>query len=134
MLDAAEKPPDNGGVKLPVPTLLLSAALLPLLATGCGPDSAHPQQQTALHEQNTVLRDEIARMEALIRQAGEDVPDLADQIARREQEVKAAVDELCRLTDQEGRMKKRALELQGRLDAFQYTFSQMQKDLTQAAK
>ncbi len=102
--------------------------------TACGPRSANPQQLTALHEQNTLLRNEIARMETLIRQAGEDVPGLADQIAQREQEVKAANEELCRLTERETELKKRALRLQGRLDAFQHSFTQMQKDLTNATK
>ncbi len=89
---------------------------------------------TALHEQNAVLRDEIARMELLIRQAGEDVPDLADQIAHREEAVKSATEELCHLTQKETDLKLRVLQLQGRLDAFQHSFQQMQKDLTQATK
>ncbi len=85
---------------------------------------------TALHEQNALLRDEISRMETLIRQAGDEVPGLADQITRREQEVKAAVEELCRLTERETQLKLQVLNLQGRLDAFQHNFSQMQKELT----
>ncbi len=123
------------GVKFPLRALFLPAvAVLPLLVAGCGPRSANPQQMTALHEQNTLLRDEIARMETLIRQAGEDVPGLADQIAQREQEVKTATEELCRLTERETELKLRALRLQGRLDAFQHSFTQMQKDLTNANK
>ncbi len=123
-----------GSVKFPLPTLLLPALVLPLLSTSCGPRSSNPHQMSALHEQNTLLRDEIARMETLIRQAGDDVPGLADQIAQREQEVKTAVDELCRLTERETQLKLRALRLQGRLDAFQHSFTQMQKDLTQSTK
>ncbi len=114
--------------------LLLSAALLPLVVAGCGPRSANPHHMTALHEQNSLLRDEIARMETLIRQAGEEEPELADRIAQREQEVKAATDELCRLTERETELKLRALRLQGRLDAFQHSFTQMQKNLTQSSK
>ncbi len=134
MLDAHARTADNGSVKLPLHVVLLSACLLPLFATGCGPRSANPHQMSALHEQNTLLRDEIARMETLIRQAGEDVPGLAEQIAQREQEVKVAVDELCRLTERETELKLRALRLQGRLDAFQHSFTQMQKDLTNSSK
>ncbi len=104
-----------------------------LLLTACGPRSANPQQLTALHEQNALLRDEIARMEALIRQAGDETPGLADQIAQREQEVKAAIDELCQLTRRETELKLRAIHLQGRLDTFQHTFSQMQKELTNSS-
>ncbi len=132
MLDARPATADNGRVKFPLPFLLLSGTCLLLVA--CGPRSANPQQMTALHDQNTLLRDEIARMETLIRQAGEDVPGLADQIAQREQEVKAATDELCRLTEQETELIKRVLRLQGRHDAFQHSFSQMQKELTNTSK
>ncbi len=121
-------------MKLTSSPLLLSAALLPLLATGCGPRSANPHQMTALHEQNTLLRDEIARMETLIRQAGEDVPGLVDQITQREQDVKAANEEYCQLTESETALKLRALRLQGRLDAFQHAFTQMQKNLSPSSQ
>ncbi len=133
-LDARAGSADNACVKLPLPAILLSACLLPLLATGCGPRSANPHQISALHEQNTLLRNEIARMENLISQAGDDVPGLADQIAQREQEVKRATEELCHLTERETALKLRALRLQGRLDTFQHSFTQMQKELTNSSK
>ncbi len=104
------------------------------LLAGCGKQAANPEQLTALHEQNTLLRDEIARMETLIRQAGEDVPGLAEQIAQREQEVKEAAEEYVRLTNKETDMKVRVLHLQGRLDAFQHSFNQMQKELTHSSR
>ncbi len=130
MLDAHPAAADNGCVKFPLPQLLcFAAASLPLL-TGCGPRSSNPQQLTALHEQNALLRNEIARMETLIRQAGDDVPGLADQITQREEAVRTATEELCRLTQQETDLKLQVLHLQGRLDAFQHSFLQMQKDLT----
>ncbi len=131
MLDAAPAPRIIEGVKFPLPQIFLAAAcLLPLALTACGPRSANPKQVTALHEQNTQLREEIARMEALIRQAGDEQPELAADIARREQEVKAAVEELCRLTNKETELKLRVIHLQGRLDAFQHSFNQMQKELS----
>ncbi len=133
-LDAIPSTADNGCVKFTLPVLLLAAASLPLVLVGCGPRSANPQQMTALHEQNALLRDEIARMETLIRQAGEEDPALAERIAQREQEVKAATEELLRLTRQETDQKLRVLRLRGRLDAFQHNFSQMQKELTNASK
>ncbi len=128
-LDAHPASADNQSVKLTLSHLLLSAALFPLLLAGCEPRSASPHQLTALHEQNTLLRDEIARMETLIRQAGDDVPGLTEQIAQREQEVKAASEEYCRLTKLETQLKLRTLHLQERLDAFQHTFNQLQKNL-----
>ncbi len=134
MLDAHPAAADNGCVKFPLPQLLLSAALLPVLVAGCGPRSANPHQVTALHNQNTTLREQIARMEALIRKAGPEDPALAARIAQREQEVQLANEELCRLTEQETELKIRALRLQGRLDAFQHSFTQMQKELTNASK
>ncbi len=135
VLDASPAAADNGCVNFPLPQLLLSAAcLLPLLVTGCDSRASNPQQITALHDQNALLRDEIARMETLIRQAGEEEPGLADRIAQREQEVKTATEELCRLTEKETELKLRVLRLQGRLDAFQHGFTQMQKDLTNNAK
>ncbi len=131
VLDARPACADNGCVKLTLHPLLLATACLPLLLAACGPRSANPRQMTNLHEQNTRLRTEIARLEALIREAGEEEPDLPERIAQREQEVNAATEELCRLTEQETEMKLRALRLQGRLDTFQHNFTQMQKDLTQ---
>ncbi len=133
-LDAWPGATDNGCVKFTLPLLLLSAGLLPLVLTGCGPRAASPKQLTALHEQNALLRDEIARMETLIRQAGDDTPGLVDQIARREQELRAATEELCHLIEQETELKKRALRLQGRLEAFQHSFTQMQKELTNSTR
>ncbi len=120
-----------GSVKFPLPLLCLAAAAL---LVSCGPRSANPQQITALHEQNALLRDEITRMETLIRQAGEDTPELAAQIAGREQEVKNAMEELCRLTQEETELKIRVLQLQRRLDAFQHSFTQMQKELANASR
>ncbi len=87
-----------------------------------------------MQEQNAKLRSEVSRMEALIRQAGEDTPDLADQIAKREQEVAAAYEELSELTKRETELKVQEINLQGRLESFQHTFQQMQKDLTNATK
>ncbi len=129
MLDAAAAAHDNGGVKLPLPAILLPALMLPLLTTGCGREAASPQQLTRLHQQNTEMRDKIARMEALISEAGDDIPGLADTIAQREQEVKAAVDEYCHLLDEETRVKVRVYELQNRLGAFEDEFSRLQKEL-----
>ncbi len=132
MLDALGASADNESVKLTLHPLLLSAALLPLLTTGCDIRSTNPHQMTQLHEENMKLRTEIAQMENLIRMAGDDVPGLAERIAQREQELKGTEDELCSLIEQEADLKRRVLRLQRRLDTFQHTFNQMQNELGNA--
>ncbi len=120
---------ENGAVNLTPTVLLCAAALLSLLAAGCKPQSADPRRLGDIMEQNAKLRDDISRMEALIRQAGEPEPDLADRIARREQELDASVDEVKKLIDRETEETLRAEELKGRLDSFQHSFTQMQNEL-----
>lgn len=112
---------------LPVFGVLCAAVLLPL--SGCTPKTTDPEQLRAIHEQNAALRSEIAQMQGIIKEAGEDVPNLHEQIAEKEAEIAAAIRELDELDRQETDMRLRIIELQDRLDAFRATFRMMQNEV-----
>lgn len=112
---------------LPVFGALAAAVLLPL--SGCSPKTTDPEQLRAIHEQNAELRNEIAQMQGLIKEAGEDVPNLHEQIADKEAEIAAAIRELDELDRRETDMRLRVIELQDRLDAFRASFRMMQNEI-----
>lgn len=113
-----------------VKSLSLSLAALALTAlVGCAPKTTDPEQLRAIHEQNAELRQEIAHMQGLIEQAGEDIPDLQDQITAKEAEIAAAIRELEELSRKETDMRLRVIELRDRLDAFRASFRMMQNEI-----
>lgn len=112
---------------LPVLCVLGAAAWLPM--SGCTPKTTDPEQLRAIHEQNAELRSEIAQMQGLIKEAGEDVPNLNEQIADKEAEIAAAIRELDELDRKETDMRLRVIELQDRLDAFRAAFRMMQNEI-----
>lgn len=117
------------GVKL-LSLFLLSAASAGVFAlSSCAPKTTDPEQLRAMHEQNAALRQEIAVMQGLIEQAGEDVPNLQEQITEKEAAIAAAIrelDDLDRLTTER---RLRVIELQDRLDAFRADFRRMQNEI-----
>ncbi len=112
---------------LPVFCVLAAAAWLPM--SGCAPKTTDPEQLRTIHEQNAQLRSEIAQMQGLIKEAGEDVPNLNEQIADKEAEITAAIRELDELDGKETDMRLRVIELQDRLDAFRASFRMMQNEI-----
>lgn len=112
---------------LPVFCFLAAAAWLPM--SGCAPKTSDPEQLRAIHEQNAALRSEIAQMQGLIKEAGDDIPNLNEQIADKEAEIAAAIRELDELDRKETDMRLRIIELQDRLDAFRASFRMMQNEI-----
>lgn len=104
------------------------------LTPACKPQGPNIAELSELQRRNARLRLEIARMQALIRQAGEDVPGLADQLDSRNKEVVQAYENLKNLKTQETEMRMRRIELEGRLDAFRSTFRELQSQVAAAAK
>lgn len=115
-----------------VKKLLFSACLAAFVAAGagCAPKTTNPEQLRVVHEQNARLVKEITQMQALIEQAGEDVPNLQDQITAKEAEVAAAIKELDELNHRESDMKLRGIELRDRLDGFRTAFRRMQNEIS----
>ena len=68
-------------------------------------------------------------MHALIRQAGEDSPELPQQIERRNSEVVAAYKQMEALREKETELKMRRIELESRLDSFRDTFARLQNEI-----
>ena len=73
-------------------------------------------------------------MNQLIRQAGEDVPDLADQLEARKKEVVAAYETLKKLRGQEADVRMRRIELEGRLEIFRSKFQSLQSQVAPSSK
>lgn len=115
-------------VKRLFPSVAAAAVLCSL--TACGPKATNPEQLRVVHEQNAQLTQEIAKMQALIKQAGEDVPGLTEEIAAKEAEMASAITELDELNRRETEMKLRVIGLQDRLDAFRTAFRNMQNEAT----
>lgn len=113
-----------------VKKLLFSACLAAVAAAGCAPKTTNPEQLRVVHEQNAQLVKEIAKMQALIEQAGEDVPELQEQITAKEAEVASAIKELDELNRRESDMKLRSIELRDRLDGFRTAFRRMQNEIS----
>lgn len=117
------------GVKLLSLFLLSAASAGVFTLSSCAPKTTDPEQLRAMHEQNAALRQEIAVMQGLIEQAGEDVPNLQEQITEKEAAIAAAIrelDDLDRLTTER---RLRVIELQDRLDAFRADFRRMQNEI-----
>lgn len=128
VLDAERKITDDGGVK----KILFSigaTAVGSLLLIGCDSRTPNPEQLSLLHQQNAQLNKQINAMQALIEQAGEDIPNLAEQIKNKEAEVAEAIKEVDDLNRRESEMKLRVIELQDRLDAFRDSFRRMQDEI-----
>lgn len=68
-------------------------------------------------------------MHALIRFAGEDIPELPQQIDRRNSEVVAAYKQMEALREKETELKMRRIELESRLDSFRDTFTRLQNEI-----
>ena len=111
------------------PALGMVTVCAAALLSACAPKTTDPEQLRAIHEQNAELRQEIAQMQGLIEQAGEDVPDLQDQITAKEAEIAAAIRELDELDRRETDSRLRIIELQDRLDAFRASFRMMQNEI-----
>lgn len=116
-----------GGVKKILFSTCLAAAVA---GVGCAPKTTNPEQLRVVHEQNAQLVKDIAKMQALIEQAGEDVPGLQEQITAKEAEVAAAIKELDELNRRESDMKLRHIELRDRLDDFRAAFRRMQNEIS----
>ena len=112
----------------------LLAVLLALSGAACAPKTTDPEQLRAMHEQNEALRQDINRMQALIEQAGEDVPGLAEQITAAEAEAAAHIKELDALDSRETQLRLRTIELQDRLDAFRASFRMMQSEIANSRR
>ena len=97
--------------------------------TACKPQAPDMERLSALQRNNAELRKEIARMQTLIRQAGEDTPELQQQIERRNSEVVAAYKQIEALREKETELKMRRIELESRLDSFRDTFARLQNEI-----
>ena len=105
-----------------------------LLTPACKPQGLNSNELRGLEHRNSQLRQEIADMNQLIRQAGEDVPDLADQLEARKKEVVAAYETLKKLRGQEADVRMRRIELEGRLEIFRSKFQSLQSQVAPSSK
>lgn len=112
----------------------LSACALLLSLGSCYPQASDPEQLRQAHEKNAALRQEIVRMQQLIKQAGTPSPDFAAQVETREQELTDALNELKVVKRQETEAKLRIIELQDRLDAFRAHFRMLQNETSNLHK
>ncbi len=111
----------------PILRLCTCGAAAALLCS-CYPQADNPEQLRLAHEQNAALRQEIIRMQQLIKQAGDIEPGLADNITTMEQQLAASLNELKTLKRQETEAKLRVIHLQDRLDAFRSNFRMLQSE------
>lgn len=109
--------------------LLAALALVP----ACKPQGPNMSELSELQQRNAQLRSEIAAMEALIRRAGEDTPDLADKLDARYKELVQAYENYKKLKEQETEIRMRRIELEGRLDAFRSTIREAQKQVADSS-
>lgn len=108
--------------------------MLAALLSSCTPQTDNPEQLRLAHEQNAAMRKELARMQQLIKQAGEPDPALPETIQTREQELADALNQLKEIKRKETEAKLRAIELQDRLDAFRSAFRMLQSETAQLYK
>lgn len=106
----------------------MSACALLVSLSSCYPQAPNPDQLRLAHEQNAALRQEIIRMQQLIKQAGEATPELTEQVEAKEQELTDALNELKVIKRQETKAKLRVIELNDRLDAFRANFRMLQNE------
>ena len=109
-------------------TSLCVCTLLAAPLSGCYPQADNPEQLRLVHEQNAAMRKEIARMQQVVKQAGDIEPGLADQIDTKEQQLAASLNELNPLKRQQTDTKLRVIQLQDRLDAFRSNFRLLQSE------
>lgn len=107
---------------------LCACALLGFSLSSCYPQADNPEQLRLAHEQNAALRQEIIRMQQLIKQAGDIEPGLAESIEAKEQELTHALNETKQLKRQQTEAKLRVIQLQDRLDAFRSNFRLLQSE------
>ena len=72
----------------------MSACALLVSLSSCYPQASDPEQLRLAHEQNAALRQEIVRMQQLIKQAGDTNADLSEAVQAKEQELTDALNEL----------------------------------------
>ncbi len=106
----------------------MSACALLVSLSSCYPQASDPEQLRLAHEQNAALRQEIVRMQQLIKQAGDTNADLSEAVQAKEQELTDALNELKVVKRQETEAKLRVIELQDRLDAFRANFRMLQNE------
>ena len=129
MLDANDVMPEYRRVKRRFSVWLVAGAVALTAIAACKPQAPDMERLSSLQRNNAELRREIARMHALIRQAGEDTPDLQQQIDRRNGEVVAAYKQMEALRERETELKMRRIELESRLDSFRDTFARLQNEI-----
>lgn len=105
-----------------------ACATLSLALASCYPQADNPEQIRQAHEQNAAMRQEIARMQKLIKQAEEVETVQPETIAAREQELAASLNELTGLKRRQTEAKLRVIQLQDRLDAFRASFRMLQNE------
>ena len=102
--------------------------MLSLALGSCYPQADNPEQIRQAHEQNAAMRQEIARMQKLIKQAEDVETVLPETISAREQELAASLNELTELKRKQTEAKLRVIQLQDRLDAFRSSFRVLQNE------
>lgn len=103
-------------------------ALLALPLSSCYPQVDNPEQLRQAYEQNAALRQKIAQMQQVIKQAGDIEPGLAESIEAKEQELANSLNELKRLKHKQTEARLRIIQLQDRLDAFRSNFRILQSE------
>lgn len=107
---------------------ICASALLGLTLSSCYPQADNPEQLRLAHEQNAALRQEIIRMQQLIKQAGDIETGLPETIESKEQELANALNEIKQLKRRQTEAKLRVIQLQDRLDAFRSNFRMLQSE------
>lgn len=107
---------------------ICACALLGLTLSSCYPKADNPEQLRLAHEQNAALRQEIIRMQQLIREAGDIEPGLAESIEVKEQDLTKALNEIKQLKHSQTEAKLRVIQLQDRMDAFRSNFRMLQSE------
>lgn len=109
-------------------TLILGAAF-PILCTGCKPQAPDLERQRAVDASNEQLRTKISDMQKRIREAGEEIPDLAEQINDKQQAINTTLSRKISLRRTETNLRLRYIELDSRLKTFRAEFAAMQNDI-----
>lgn len=78
---------------------------------------------------NEQLRTKISDMQKRIREAGEEIPDLAEQINDKQQAINTTLSRKISLRRTETNLRLRYIELDSRLKTFRAEFAAMQNDI-----
>ena len=105
-----------------------ACAVLSVALCSCYPQADNPEQLRQAHEQNASLRQEITRMQKLIKQAEELEPLLPETIQAKELQLAQALNELKDAKSRQTEAKLRVIQLQDRLDAFRTSFRMLQNE------